>query len=111
MDIVVDLIVLAVELIWAVLKFLQTLCRVYLPAAFYLTSVMLLPWLTSGKVAVEHPRGAMNIAWGWRKWIDRSPEGKTILSPGLGELAGLVFWMAVAVFALLLRGLLFRLMH
>jgi hypothetical protein len=54
MEIVVDLIAFVVELIWALLKFVQKLSRVYPPAAFYLTSVMLLPWLTSGKVAVEH---------------------------------------------------------
>jgi hypothetical protein len=51
----------------------------------------------------------MNIAWSWRKWIDQSPQGKTILSPSLGELAGMV--LAVVALALLLCGPLLRLMH
>jgi hypothetical protein len=100
MELIVDLLVTVLELM--TIKFLQKLSRVYLPAAFYFTSVLLIPGLTSGRIAVEYPRNSMNIAWGRRKWIDKSPQGKTTLSPALGELAGLVFWVAAAGLALLL---------
>ena len=67
MELVIDLIVMALEFIWAMMKFLQKLSRVYLPTAFYFTSVMLIPTLTSGRIAVEYPRNSTNVAWGWRK--------------------------------------------
>ena len=111
MELVLDLIVLMLELVWATVKFLQKLSRVYLPTAFYFTSVILFPTLTLSRIAIEYPRNSMNVARGWQKWNEKSPQGKTILSPGLGELAGLLFWITVAVLALLLYRPLLHLMR
>jgi hypothetical protein len=109
MELVFDLIALVVELVWATVKFLQKLSRVYLPTVFYLTSVALIPALTLDKIVVEFPRKSTNVAWGWRKWIDKSPQGRITLSPGLGELAGLLLWIVAAALALLLYRLFFQL--
>ena len=51
----------------------------------------------------------MNVAWGWRKWIDKSPQGRITLSPGLGERAGLLLWIVAAALALLLYRLFLQL--
>ena len=55
MELVFDLIALVVELVWATVKFLQKLSRVYLPTVFYLTSVALIPALTLDKIVAKSP--------------------------------------------------------
>jgi hypothetical protein len=81
-EFVVELIVGTIE---ALLEFLPALC--------YITAVVLIFSASFGRVAVEFPRNSAKLPWSWRNWIGKSPQGRTILSPALGTIIGLLFWI------------------
>jgi hypothetical protein len=62
-DLIADLITMVFELVWRAINLLLKLSRVYLPAVFYYTSVVLIPTLTLRKIAVESPRNSTNVTW------------------------------------------------
>jgi len=56
-----------------------------------------------GKIAVRFPRNAKKSVRLRQKGIDRTPEGKIILSPGLGSIIGFALWTFVLTVAFVLR--------
>ena len=70
----------------------------FIPVVCYFTAVLLVPAATFGKVTVRYPKISGKMGWGLQHAIDRSAEGKIILSPALGAIIGLALWsLAVAV--------------
>ena len=84
--VVIDLFFCVLELIWL------SLTKV-LPATFYFTSIVLVPAATFGRVVVAYPKTADEPYRSWQK----SPQGRIVLSPVLGNAFGFSFWVIVAV--------------
>jgi hypothetical protein len=91
-----------IELLFGLLEmFLELFWGFFLPVICYFTAVLLVPAATFGKIAVEYPKNSAKLHWSWRNWIGISPQGKTILSPALGAIIGLTFWIFAAALAIL----------
>ncbi|WP_025036716.1 hypothetical protein [Bradyrhizobium sp. DOA9] len=67
-----------------------------LPTIFYFTAFALLFAATFGKVRVEFPERLTRIGWTGALHIRRPSEGRLILSPALGVIAGFVIWAIIA---------------
>jgi hypothetical protein len=92
MDIIGGLIVSVLELVvwllwWVVFD--------ALPTIFYFTALALMFAVTFGKITVEFPKGMTRIGWTGFLQITRSSEGRVILSPALGVIAGFVVWAVI----------------
>ena len=87
-SIIFDLIALILELaFWIVWE--------ALPTVFYFTALALLFAASFGKITVEFPKGMRRIGWTGLLQIKRTSEGRVILSPALGVIAGFVIWAIV----------------
>ncbi|MCK1384788.1 hypothetical protein [Bradyrhizobium sp. 21] len=92
MDVIAGLIVSTLELVvwllwWAIFD--------ALPAVFWFTALALLFAATLGKVTVEFPERRTRIGWTGLLQVKRPGEGKVILSPALGVIAGFVIWAVI----------------
>ncbi|MBR0783678.1 hypothetical protein [Bradyrhizobium iriomotense] len=93
MDFIAGLIAPIIELvIWVVWKVIFDA----VPAVFYFTALALLFVITLGKVRVEFPERLTRVGWTGALHIRRPGEGRVILSPALGVIAGFVIWAIVA---------------
>ncbi|PPQ16961.1 hypothetical protein CV770_23760 [Bradyrhizobium sp. AC87j1] len=66
-----------------------------LPTLFYFTALALLFAVTFGKVRVEFPERVTRIGWTGALHIRCPDEGRVILSPALGVIAGFVIWAII----------------
>lgn len=94
-SIIFDLIALILELaFWIVWE--------ALPTVFYFTALALLFAATFGKVRVEFER-LTRIGWTGALQIRRPIEGRVILSPALGVVAGFVVWAVIVSAVIIIR--------
>lgn len=95
-SIIFDLIALILELaFWMVWE--------ALPTVFYFTGLALLFAATFGKVRVEFPERLTRIGWTGALQIKRPIEGRVILSPALGVVAGFVVWAVIVSAVIIIR--------
>lgn len=95
-SIIFDLIALILELaFWIVWE--------ALPTVFYFTALALLFAATFGKVRVEFPERLTRIGWTGALQIKRPIEGRVILSPALGVVAGFVVWAVIVSAVIIIR--------
>ena len=92
-----------VHLIVGLLELLFVVVWEWLPVVCYVTAVLLVPAVTLGKIAVRFPRNTEQSVRLRHKGIDRTPEGKIILSPALGSIIGFALWTLALTVAFVLR--------
>jgi hypothetical protein len=92
-----------VDLMIGLLELLLVVLFEFLPALCYFTAVILVPATTFGKIAVQYPKNPAKPRWRWQNSIGGYLQGRTILSPALGAIIGLAFWIVAATLAILLH--------
>ena len=92
-----------VHLIIGLFELLFVIVWKWVPVACYFTAVLFVPAVTLGKVAVRFPRNAEKSGRLRQKGIDRTPEGKIILSPAFGSIIGFALLTFALTVAFVLR--------
>ena len=88
-----SIVTLLFELFFVILELIWLALTKWLPAACYFTSIALVFATTLGRVTVAYPRIAGKPYRSWQK----SPQGRIVLSPVLGNVFGFSFWVIVVV--------------
>lgn len=83
------------DLIALILEGAFWIAWVALPTLFFFTAFALLFAATFGKVRVEFPERLTRIRWTGDLRIKRPVEGRVMLSPALGVMAGFIIWAMV----------------
>jgi hypothetical protein len=95
-DLIAPLFELALWAVW------WAICEA-LPVVFYFTALALVFAATFGKVTVGFPERMTRVGWTGLLQITRIAEGRVILSPALGVIAGFVIWATVASAVIIIR--------
>jgi hypothetical protein len=95
-DLIAPLFELALWAVW------WAICEA-LPTVFYFTALALLFAATFGKVTVAFPERLRRVGWTGLLQITRTAEGRVILSPALGVIAGFVIWAIVVSAVIIFR--------